>query len=55
MTLPGLRRQYVKLCDLRDFDDPDVQERIDDIVPGLDPSERAHRKNWEYALLAFFL
>ena len=55
MTLPGLRRQYVKLCDLRDFDDPDVQERIDDIVPGLDPSERVHRKNWEYALLALFL
>ena len=49
MTLPGLRRQYVKLCDLRDFDDPVVQERIDDIVPGLDPSERVHRKNWEYA------
>ena len=55
MTLPGLRRQYVKLCDLRDFDDPAVQERIDDIVPGLDPSERVHRKNWEYALLTLFL
>ena len=55
MTLPGLRRQYVKLCDLRDFDDPVVQERIDDIVPGLDPSERVHRKNWEYALLTLFL
>ena len=55
MTLPGLSRQYVKLCDLRDFDDPAVQERIDDIVPGLDPSERVHRKNWEYALLALFL
>ena len=55
MTLPGLRRQYVKLCDLRDFDDPAVQERIDNIVPGLDPSERVHRKNWEYALLTLFL
>ena len=55
MTLRGLRRQYVKLCDLRDFEDPAVQERIDDIVPGLDPSERVHRKNWEYALLALFL
>ena len=55
MTLPGPRRQYVKLCDLRDFDDPAVRERIDDIVPGLDPSERVHRKNWEYALLALFL
>ena len=55
MKLPELGRQYVKLCDLRDFDDPAVQERIDDIVPGLEPSERVHRKNWEYALLALFL
>jgi ubiquinone/menaquinone biosynthesis C-methylase UbiE len=55
VTLPGLRRQYVKLCDLRDFDDPAVQERIDDIVPSLDPAQRVQRKNWEYALLALFL
>ena len=55
VTLPGLRRQYVKLCDLRDFDDPAVQERIDDIVPGLDPTQRVQRKNWEYALLTLFL
>ncbi len=55
MTLPRLSRQYVKLCDFRDFDDPAVQARIDDIVPGLDLSERVHRKNWEYALLALFL
>jgi ubiquinone/menaquinone biosynthesis C-methylase UbiE len=55
VKLPELGRQYVKLCDLRDFDDPAVQERIDDIVPGLEPSERVHRKNWEYALLALFL
>lgn len=54
MTLPGLRRQYVKLCDLRDFDDPAVKERIDDVVPGLEPQERVHRKNWEYAMLALF-
>jgi ubiquinone/menaquinone biosynthesis C-methylase UbiE len=55
VTVPGLRRQYVKLCDLRDFDDPAVQERIDDIVPGLDPTQRVQRKNWEYALLTLFL
>ena len=55
MTFPGLRRQYVKLCDLRDFDDPAVQERIDDIVPGLDPTQRVQRKYWEYALLTLFL
>jgi hypothetical protein len=51
----GLRRQYVKLCDLRDFDDPAVSSRIDDIVPGLDASERLQRKNWEYAMLTLFL
>ena len=55
MTSTALQRQYVKLWDLHDFDDPAVQERIDDIVPGLSPTERRHRKNWEYALLTLFL
>jgi hypothetical protein len=55
VTPSRLRRQYVKLCDLRDFDDRAVQERIDDIVPGLEARERLHRKNWEYALLTLFL
>jgi SAM-dependent methyltransferase len=55
VTTSGLRRQYVKLCDLRDFDDRALQVRIDDIVPGLEPRERLHRKNWEYALLTLFL
>ena len=55
MTRGPLRRQYVKLCDLRDFDEPAVQERIDDIVPGLEPSARIHRKYWEYAMLTLFL
>jgi SAM-dependent methyltransferase len=50
-----LRRKYVKLCDLRDFDEPAVRERIDDIVPGLEPQERLHRKYWEYAMLTLFL
>jgi ubiquinone/menaquinone biosynthesis C-methylase UbiE len=50
-----LQRQYVKLCDVRDFDDPIVRARIDDIVPGLDPAARRHRKNWEYAMLTLFL
>jgi hypothetical protein len=51
----ALRRQYVKLCDVRDFDDPVVRARIDDIVPGLVPPAHLHRKNWEYAMLALFL
>ena len=54
MSTP-LRRHYVTLCDLRDFDDAAIQERIDGIVPGLEPQERLHRKNWEYAMLTLFL
>jgi SAM-dependent methyltransferase len=50
-----LRRQYVKLCDLHDFADPAVNARIHDIVPGLQPPEHLHRKNWEYAMLTLFL
>jgi SAM-dependent methyltransferase len=49
-----LQRQYVKLCDVRDFDDPIIRARIDDIVPGLEPAARRHRKNWEYAMATLF-
>ena len=54
-TETALSRQYVKLCDIRDFDDPAVRARIDDIVPGLEPPRHQHRKNWEYAMLTLFL
>jgi SAM-dependent methyltransferase len=54
ITERELHRQYVKLCDVRDFDDPIVEARIDDIVPGLEPAARRHRKNWEYAMLTLF-
>ncbi len=50
-----LSRQYAKLCDLRDFDDPRLRERIREIVPGLDSDAELHRKNWEYAMLTLFL
>jgi hypothetical protein len=50
----GLRRHYVKLCDLHDFADPAVGARIHDIVPGLQPPEHLDRKNWEYAMLTLF-
>jgi ubiquinone/menaquinone biosynthesis C-methylase UbiE len=52
---PRLRRQYVKLCDIRDFNDPGVRERIREIVPGLEPVQELHRKYWEYAMLTLFL
>jgi SAM-dependent methyltransferase len=50
-----LRRQYVKLCDPRDFDDRAVCGRIDAIVSGLKPKTHPHRKLWEYAMLTLFL
>ena len=50
-----LSRQYVKLCDRRDFDDPDVRAAIRDVVPGRDPGTELERKLWEYAMLALFL
>lgn len=50
-----LRRQYVKLCDLRDFADPAISARIDEIVPNLQPPEHLRRKYWEYAMLTLFL
>jgi SAM-dependent methyltransferase len=50
-----LRRHYVKLCDLADFDDPEVRTRIHEIVPGLEAPADLHRKYWEYATLTLFL
>jgi SAM-dependent methyltransferase len=50
-----LRRQYAKLCDVRDFDDPEVRARIDDISPGFEPPRHLHRKHWEFAMLTLFL
>jgi len=50
-----LSRQYVKLCDRRDFDDERLRATIRDIVPGRPEDEEVERKNWEYALLAMFL
>jgi SAM-dependent methyltransferase len=50
-----LRRHYVKLCDLADFDDRDLRARIHEIVPGLQAPADLHRKYWEYAMLALFL
>jgi ubiquinone/menaquinone biosynthesis C-methylase UbiE len=54
-TAPKLSRHYVKLCDVRDFDDPVLRNRIADIVPGLEPEQQVHRKLWEYALLTLFM
>ena len=53
--LPRLSRHYVKLCDVRDFDDPALRAQIRDIVPGHEPPAEVRRKFWEYATLALFL
>jgi SAM-dependent methyltransferase len=54
-TAVKLRRQYVKLCDLRDFHDPAIRERIREIVPNHEPQAELRRKFWEYAMLSLFL
>jgi SAM-dependent methyltransferase len=50
-----LERQYAKLCDRRDFDDPAIRQRIREIVPELEPDAELHRKYWEFAMLTLFL
>src|SRR5207247_11258671 len=50
-----LARQYCKLCDRRDFDDPALIEAIRSLVPERDPLANIERKVWEYAMLALFL
>jgi SAM-dependent methyltransferase len=51
----GLSRQYVKLCDVRDFDDPTLRAMLRDIVPGHEPEAELRRKFWEYAMLGLYL
>jgi ubiquinone/menaquinone biosynthesis C-methylase UbiE len=50
-----LSRQYVKLCDLADFDDPALLEMIGSILPERAALEHVERKVWEFAMLALFL
>ena len=50
-----LRRQYVKRCDPRDFEDPRVLAVLSDILPERDPRAFVERKAWEFAMLALYL
>lgn len=52
---PTLSRQYVKLCDPRDFEDPALLEMLRSILPERDPRTHIERKAWEFAMLALFL
>ena len=51
----GLSRQYAKLCDLADFDDPELLATIAEIIPERDARAHIERKAWEFAMLALFL
>jgi SAM-dependent methyltransferase len=53
--LTELSRQYAKLCDPRDFEDPELIETIRALVPERDPREHIERKVWEYAMVMLFL
>jgi ubiquinone/menaquinone biosynthesis C-methylase UbiE len=55
VELPRLSRQYVKLCELEDFEIPDLRAMLREIEPGHTPVEELHRKFWEYAMLGLFL
>jgi SAM-dependent methyltransferase len=50
-----LSRQYAKLCDPRDFGDPELVETIRALVPERNPYEHVERKVWEYAMVMLFL
>ncbi len=50
-----LPRQYAKLCDIRDFDDPRLLDTVRSIIPDRDPLTHIERKVWEFAMLAMFL
>ena len=54
--MSSLSRQYNKLCDRPDFDDPALRAMLRDIVaPGYAPEEELRRKFWEYAMLGLYL
>ena len=50
-----MRRQYAKLCDVRDWDDAELLRVLREILPERDPATHVERKVWEFAMLALFL
>jgi len=43
------------LCDVRDFEDPELLAALRSILPERDPVSHVERKVWEFAMLALFL
>jgi SAM-dependent methyltransferase len=50
-----LSRQYVRLCNREDFEDPELRAMLREVVPRDTPEEDLHRKSWEYAMLSLYL
>ena len=50
-----LSRHYVKLCDLRDFDDEVLRSQLREMIAPRPPEEEVHRKYWEYAMLGLYV
>jgi SAM-dependent methyltransferase len=50
-----LSRQFTKLCDIRDFEDPQVVRTIRSIIPERDAATHIERKAWEFAMCASFM
>jgi SAM-dependent methyltransferase len=54
--LARLSRQYCKLCELEDFDVPELRAMLREIIGAEhDPGLERHRKYWEYAMLGLYL
>jgi SAM-dependent methyltransferase len=45
----------VKLCDVADFEDPELLAMVQEIIPERDARAHVERKVWEFAMLALFL
>jgi SAM-dependent methyltransferase len=45
----------VKLCDVADFDDPELLAMVREIIPERDARAHVERKAWELAMVALFL
>ncbi len=53
--MTDLARQYVKLCDLNDFNDPALLTAIRSLLPERDPRAYVERKVWEFGMLMLFI
>src|SRR5262245_21864053 len=51
----ALSRQYAKLCELRDFRDPELLRWIAEVLPEERAADKPRRKAWEFGMVASFL